>query len=59
VGEPQVFVNKLVAVLTVPAAARRLGQENQARVRASFSLSGMAHAYEALYRELLATENRA
>ena len=51
-GETQVFSEKIVAVLSKPSEATRLGTANQARARQKFSLDEMVHAYEDLWERL-------
>jgi glycosyltransferase involved in cell wall biosynthesis len=51
-GETQVFSDKLVATLSAPAEAERLGAENRQRARQEFSLSQMIRAYEDLWESL-------
>ena len=51
-GETQVFSEKLVAILSTPSEAARLGTANQLRARQKFSLAEMVHAYEDLWQGL-------
>lgn len=48
-GETQVFSDKLVATLSNPVEAERLGAENRERARQEFSLAQMIRAYEDLW----------
>ena len=53
-GDGDEFARKITAILTDPALARRLGDENQQRTREAFAVDSMVAAYEQLYRSLLA-----
>ena len=54
--DPQTFTKQVVAILSDPQLAARLGSENQLRAREHFSLASMAEAYQRLYASLLASE---
>ncbi len=52
-GNPQVFAEKVTAILQNPALAAQLGSQNRRRAEQLFSLEAMAAAYQQLYRSLL------
>lgn len=51
-GETQVFSEKMVAILTSPSEAERLGTANHERAKREFSLTRMVQAYEDLWESL-------
>jgi glycosyltransferase involved in cell wall biosynthesis len=50
-GDPDALAAALSRAITDPALRERLGEAAQRRYRAAFSVEGMVHAYEAIYRE--------
>ncbi len=53
-SDAEAFTAKVIAILSDPALAARLGTENRSRAQSCFSLESMTTAYERLYRELVA-----
>jgi glycosyltransferase involved in cell wall biosynthesis len=53
-GDTEAFVEKLVALMSDAALARRLGQRNRLRVETEFTLGRMAGAYQDLWESLVA-----
>jgi glycosyltransferase involved in cell wall biosynthesis len=53
-SDSEAFTAKVIAILSDPALAARLGTENRLRAQSRFSQESMTIAYERLYRELVA-----
>jgi glycosyltransferase involved in cell wall biosynthesis len=51
-GETKAFVEKLVALISDPQLARRLGLKNRLRAETEFPLSRMVEAYQELWESL-------
>lgn len=57
-GESQGFAERVVALMSDPDRAMRLGAANRARAEESFSVSAMVGAYEKLWDSLLEAQGR-